>query len=111
MNLTEMKTKNIFNNIPSEISQEIFENLLENKNIRIERIISKGQYSAPGFWYDQYENEWVILLKGKAKLLFKNESKEIYLSPGDFINIPSHIKHRVDWTDPNEKTIWLAIFY
>ncbi len=107
----KMKTKNIFEDIPSEIPKEFIENLLVQKNIRIERIISKGQYSAPGFWYDQDKNEWVILLEGEAVLLFENESKKINLRSGDFINIPAHVKHRVEWTSPGKKTIWLAIFY
>ena len=106
-----MISKNILDNIPSKIPAEIVENLLEHKNIRIERIISKGQFSRPGFWYNQNENEWVILLKGKAKLLFKDKKNGVKLDVGDYINIPSHLKHRVEWTNPDEETIWLAIFY
>jgi len=106
-----MEIKNIFNNIPQTISEDVFENLLESKTVRIERIISNGQSSAAGFWYDQNENEWVVVLKGKAKILFKKENREVILETGNYINIPSHEKHRVEWTDPNEITIWLAIFY
>ncbi len=106
-----MKTKSIYDNIPFEIPDEIVEILLVQKNIRIEKIISKGQCSNPGFWYDQSENEWVIVIEGEAKLLFENGNKKINLKTGDFINIPAHVKHRVEWTKPGEKTIWLAIFY
>ena len=102
--------QNLFTNIPKEIPDEIFETLAENKNIKIEKIISKGHSSPESFWYDQEENEWVILLKGKAKLQFENNTTTELL-PGDFVNIPKHVKHRVDWTDPEVETIWLAVFY
>ena len=102
--------QNLFTNIPKEIPDEIFETLAENKNIKIEKIISKGHSSPESFWYDQEENEWVILLKGKAKLRFENNTTTELL-PGDFVNIPKHVKHRVDWTDPEIETIWLAVFY
>jgi len=102
--------KNIYANLPNEISEEIFETLVESKNIKIERIISHGQSSPEDYWYDQEENEWVILLKGNAKLQFKN-GDIIELLPGEFINIPAHTKHRVEWTEPDVSTIWLAVFY
>ena len=102
--------QNLFTNSPKEIPDEIFETLAENKNIKIEKIISKGHSSPESFWYDQEENEWVILLKGKAKLRFENNTTTELL-PGDFVNIPKHVKHRVDWTDPEIETIWLAVFY
>ena len=56
-------------------------------------------------------NEWVIVLKGEAKLLFENNDEPIHLKPGDFVNIPAHRKHRVEWTTPDEPTVWLAVFY
>lgn len=102
--------QNLFANIPDEIPEEIFETIAENKNVKIERIVSHGQSSPKDFWYDQEENEWVILLKGNAKLQFEDE-KIIELLPGDYINIPAHTKHRVEWTDPEIKTIWLTVFY
>jgi cupin 2 domain-containing protein len=83
---------------------------LNSEHIRLERIISKGQISAENFWYDQDENEWVVVLKGKAKLKFENE-EILEMETGDYINIPAHKKHRVDWTTPETETIWLAIFY
>jgi len=103
------KVTNIFKNIPKEISEEIFEEIFSNDIIRIERIISKGQSSPTDFWYEQQENEFVILLKGKATISI-NENK-IQLNSGDYINIPAKVKHRVEWTDPNNETIWLAVFY
>ena len=102
--------KNIFDNIPASIHKEIVETLIETDDVKIERIVSKGQSSPKGFWYDQDENEWLIVLKGSAKLLFEN-NELIQLSAGDYINIPAHKKHRVEWTDPETETIWLTIFY
>jgi len=105
-----MKKENIFNHIPKIIKNELFEDILSNKKIRVERIISKGQTSPKKGWYDQKENEWVMILKGKAILSFKNH-KDIKLKEGDYINIKAHTKHKVSWTNPDKKTIWLAIFY
>jgi cupin 2 domain-containing protein len=102
--------KNIFENIPENISEENIETLLKAKNIRVERIVSRGHTSPKDFWYDQDENEWVILLNGKARLLFDGNNI-IELSAGDYINIPAHKKHRVEWSDPQVETVWLAIFY
>ena len=102
--------QNSFENIPDKIPDEIFETLIENNNVRVEKIISKGHSSPKDFWYNQEENEWVILLKGHAKLLFE-KSKMFDLLPGDYINIPAKTKHRVEWTDPVIETIWLTVFY
>ncbi len=102
--------KNIFNNIPSNIPEEIIDTLIDSDGIKVERIISKGHVSPKDFWYDQDKNEFVILLKGIAKLLFEND-EQIILSAGDYIIIPAHKKHRVEWTDPEIETIWFAIFY
>lgn len=102
--------QNIFENIPDKIPNEIFETLIMHNNVKIEKIISKGHSSSNDFWYNQEENEWVILLKGHAKLLFE-KSEIIELLPGDYINILSNTKHRVEWTDPVNETIWLAVFY
>ena len=106
-----MSIENIFENIPAKFPEEIFEHIITSRNFRIERIISKGHHSPGNFYYDQKENEWVILLKGKAKLKFEDNDKVIELNEGDYINIPSHQKHRVEWTDPQQESIWLAVFY
>jgi cupin 2 domain-containing protein len=74
----------------------------------MERIVSQGHTSPPGFWYDQASTEWVILLQGAARLKFE-DSSELELRPGDFIEIPKHRRHRVEWTDVQQQTIWLAI--
>ena len=102
-------TTNIFTNFPSNLPDEFFTTLIEATNLRIERIVSYGHASPEGFWYDQDQNEWVLVLQGAARLSIEGEIKE--LKPGDCINIPAHQKHRVEWTTPDEPTVWLAVFY
>ena len=106
-----MKKENIYNNIPKKFSDEVIENILENKSIRIERIISKGHSTPKEFWYDQDENEWVIVLNGKAEIFFDGDINPVQLKKGDYLNINAHVKHRVEYTDPDIETIWLAVFY
>ena len=100
---------NIFENIIIDKNQEQFFELLKNDNIRIEKIVSNGQSSPINFWYKQEENEFVLLLKGSAILEY--EDKEVNLQEGDFINITAFTKHRVKYTNEDEPTIWLAVFY
>lgn len=100
---------NIFDDIPLHLPDELFTMLLESKNLRIERIISHGHASAADFWYDQPQHEWVIVLKGAARLHFEDGMVE--MKPGDFINIPAFKKHRVDWTTPDEQAVWLGVRY
>ena len=102
---------NIFSKIPNQLPGEIFEEIISSKTCKIERIISKGHSSPDGYWYDQEKNEWVIVLRGRAQLRFKDHDEVIEFGPGDYINLPAHCKHRVEWTDPNEETIWLAVHY
>jgi cupin 2 domain-containing protein len=102
--------KNIFTGIPASLPAELFEVLLAAASMRIERIISHGHSSPDGFWYDQDQHEWVVLLKGSARLRFE-DGQPVEMKPGDFINIPAHKRHRVDWTAPDEPTIWLAVHY
>ncbi len=102
--------KNIFDELPEfPQKEEIFESIVDSENCKIERIISTGQSSAPDFWYEQDENEFVLLLSGSAVLEF--EDHQVQLSKGDYLVIPAGIKHRVKNTDANEHTIWLAVFY
>ncbi|NJD21236.1 MAG: cupin domain-containing protein [Melioribacter sp.] len=102
--------KNIFDNFSKENEKEFIEEILSTKNFKLGRIISEGHASSSNFWYDQDKNEFVLLLKGKAKLSFETGEK-IELNPGDYMIINAHQKHRVDWTDPDQKTFWLTIFY
>lgn len=101
---------NIFSGISENISAEVFTSLIKNKNIHIERIVSYGQVTEAGDWYDQQENEWVMVLKGEAKLEFEGGRVE-HLKMGDYIDIPAHIRHRVNWTAEDIETVWLAIHY
>ena len=103
--------KNLFDLDSPEMGKEVVEELLRNQNTRIERIISRGHSSPPDFWYDQAENEWVILLSGSARLQLENEADLLELGPGDYVNIPAHVRHRVAWTDPDRDTVWLAVFF
>ena len=104
-------TENLFENLPSDLPEEVFTQLLCGKEFRMERIVSDGHSSPPDFWYHQDEHEWVLVLQGEAGLLMEGEEKPRPLKPGDAINIPAHCKHRVAWTSKGEKTIWLAVFY
>lgn len=106
-----MDLNNIFSNIPEQIPKEIFEEIIKTENIKIERIISRGHSTDDDHWYDQDKNEWVIVLKGSAGLLFEGNNDTIIMGPGDYINIPAHQKHRVECTGPDGETIWLAIHY
>ena len=102
----------IFANLPrSTASDEQFSELLKRPGLRIERIVSTGQCSPEGFWYDQPDGEWVLLIRGAAHLRFADEAEARPLRPGDFVDIAAHRQHRVDWTDPDQPTIWLAIHY
>ena len=106
-----MDIKNIFSDIQKHAPDEILENILQTDQFKIERIISRGHSTADGEWYDQDKNEWVMVLKGSAELLFEGDDKAVIMKTGDYINIPAHRKHRVEWTEPEEETIWLAIYY
>lgn len=102
-------TANLFSDIPAHLPAELIGTLLDAADVRIERIVSHGHASPDGFWYDQDRHEWVVVLKGAAKLRFEDEVLE--MTSGSFVHIPAHRKHRVEWTTPDEPTIWLAVFY
>ena len=94
-----------------DTSEEIIEQLFNGNNFFVERIISNGQTSPDNFWYDQENNEWVIVIQGTAKIEFKNPDEILDLKPGDFVLIPAHKKHRVKETSKEQETIWLAVHY
>lgn len=106
-----MEVKNIYSDIPGMSPDEIFEVILRSDRCRIERIISRGHATARGVWYDQTENEWVILLKGKARLTLEGSHEPVEMSPGDYLHIPARCRHRVEYTDPDQETLWLAVHY
>ena len=102
---------NLLRDLPDAGATEITEALVSGPGLRIERIVSFGQASPEGFWYDQDEAEWVVLLAGAARLCFENETQARALGPGDWVEIAAHRRHRVEWTDPDQPTVWLAVFY
>jgi cupin 2 domain-containing protein len=101
--------KNIFDDLPLHLPKEVLQTLIRTADVRIERIVSHGHASPADFWYDQGQHEWVIVLKGAARLQFEDGMVEMKV--GDFINIPAFKKHRVDWTTPDEPTVWLGVRY
>ena len=103
--------KNLFAELPTNTSREIFERLAEGKQFHLERIVSRGHTTPPGEWLTQDQDEWVVLLKGSAQLLFHGENKTISLGPGDYLLIPAHTRHRVEWTPTDQETVWLAIHF
>lgn len=105
-----MTVENLFALIPPTLASEAFEDIVNTDSIRIERILSKGHTSPETGWYDQEGHEWVLVLQGSARVAF-DDGREVFLGRGDYINIPAHEKHRVSWTDPDQVTVWLAVFY
>ena len=106
-----MRKGNIYSVVRDRAPEEIFETLVNSGEVRVERIISDSQSSPEGFWYDQDRNEWVLLLQGSAGLRFEGEDEIVLLEPGDWVDIAAHVRHRVEWTDPKQKTVSLAVFY
>lgn len=101
--------RSLFQEIPSDLPEELITVLAESKSVKIERIVSDGHASPDDFWYDQEQNEWVMLVAGSAVLEFEDRKQE--LKPGDHLLIPAHQRHRVESTSPTEKTVWLAAFF
>ena len=102
---------NLYANLAASHAAEQVTDLLAGLGLRLERIVSLGQATPPGEWLEQIEAEWVILIRGAARLLFDGESGARELQPGDYVTIPSHCRHRVEWTAPDDPTIWLALHY
>lgn len=100
---------NLFADLPAQQPDESVTTLMQSPRVRIERIVSQGQASPPGFWYDQDSSEWVVLLAGSATIQFDGEPSSRRLKRGDYLHIPAHTRHRVEGTDSQEPTIWLAV--
>lgn len=100
---------NLLRDLPPPAAEEVFETLLAAPEARIERIVSRGQASPPGFWYDQPHTEFVLLLAGAAAVLLAGEAEPRRLLPGDWLHIPAHCRHRVEWTSSDAPTVWLAV--
>ncbi|MGY8527557.1 cupin [Paracidovorax citrulli] len=128
----EIESGNLFASVDGDQqgpdAEERFDSVVQRPGARIERIVSTGQCSPPGFWYDNPHDEWVVLLQGSAGLRLRaspadaqakaqlppgedGEETEIVLAPGDWIHLPAHCRHRVDWTDALETTVWLAVHF
>lgn len=102
---------NLFTGVPSPAAAEQFTELLRGRTFRCERIVSAGQSTPPGEWFDQSDDEWVVLLSGSAVLRIEGEDSVRELRPGDWILLPAHRRHRVERTDEGQPTTWLAIHY
>lgn len=102
---------NLFEVIPRAMRDELVERITGAGAVRVERIVSRGHASPPGFWYDQEETEWVIVVRGRARLRFEAGDAILDLGPGDHVTIPPHARHRVESTAPGQDTIWIAVFY
>lgn len=104
-----MRRGTLLGGLPGRQPEEQVDTLVAGGAVRIERIVSTGQSSPPGFWYDQPGDEFVVLICGSARLRF--EAYEIEMKPGDWIEIPAHMRHRVETTQAEPPTVWLAIHY
>jgi cupin 2 domain-containing protein len=102
---------NLLDAAHGDVGQEVVTRIVESPNLKIERIVSLGQQSPPGFWYDQPWAEWVMVLAGSAGLRFEREDEVRVMTIGDYVLIPAWARHRVEWTDKNQPTIWLAVHF
>jgi cupin 2 domain-containing protein len=108
--LVELSAGSLLAHLPlGPQANERVETLLDRADLRIERIISAGQATPEGEWYDQAADEWVLLVSGRARLKIEGERAERELGPGDYLHLPARCRHRVAWTDPDQPTVWLAI--
>lgn len=100
---------NLFAGIPARLPEELFEKILQKPAFTLERIVSQGHVTPPGQWYDQEQDEWVLVFRGRARLRFAD--RQVEMREGDYLLIPAHRKHRVEWTDPQQETVWLALHF
>ncbi len=105
-----VKSGNIYQSSVSAGSKEVVEQLVAKNSLKIEKIASMGHSSPATGWYDQDDNEWVVVLKGDAIVAFE-DGKKVRMGEGDYLDIPAHTRHKVEWTSPDIETIWLAVHY
>lgn len=105
-----MNPNSLLTNLPSDRSTEVFETLAKGDSVRIERIVSHGHTSPENGWYDQKEDEWVLVVRGRARIAFE-DGREVEMHAGDHLTLPAHCRHRVSYTATDEPTIWLAVFF
>jgi len=106
-----VRVENLLTGCADSAAEEVFCELLANRSFKLERIVSTGQATPPGKWLDQDRDEWVAVLRGSARLRFEGPHQEIDLRAGDYLTIPAHRRHRVEWTDDSQPTIWLALHF
>lgn len=104
-------TANLFQPLSGKSESEVSSILAEGNRFRLKRIVSTGQATPAGEWYDEPTTEWVVMLSGAATLRFEVDDREVRLQPGDYLEIQPHCRHRVEWTTPDEETVWLAVYY
>jgi len=100
----------LFADLPERAEDEEVKVLLERSGLRLERIVSHGHASPPGYWYDQDDGEWVMVIRGRARLRVEGETEDRSFGPGDYMYLAPHVRHRVTWTAPDTPTVWLALF-
>ena len=105
----ELARGNLLTGLPTRQAEEQIERLVGRPGFRIERIVSTGQASPAGFWYDQPDDEFVVVLAGAARLRLEEGDRSLDLKPGDWVEIPAHSRHRVEWTQADPPTVWLAV--
>ena len=103
--------ENLFRDVPETLPDELFTELASGRSVRIIRIVSTGHTTPEGEWYDQEDTEWVVVLKGVARLGFADGRDDLEMGPGDHVLLPAHCRHRVTWTTPDEPTVWLAVHF
>lgn len=106
-----MRVQNLFSPPTTRSNREVVDTLLEGGRFTLERIVSSGQATRAGLWYDQPRDEWVVLLTGSARLMFEEGDEQRALRPGDYVLIPAHCRHRVEWTDQRVPSVWLALHF
>jgi len=100
---------NLFDDVPRQLPVERIDVLLDTPTLRLERIVSAGHATPPGEWYDQDRDEWVVVLRGRARVRIAGEAEDRALGVGDHLLLRAHVRHRVEWTDT--PTVWLALHY
>lgn len=105
------RVQNLLNQLPPDTGKEIFETLLQTESFVLERIVTRGQITPEGSWYDQSRPEWVFVLSGRAELVFESPDETIPMEAGDAVHIEANRRHRVSWVDEAEPVIWLCLHY
>jgi cupin 2 domain-containing protein len=103
--------RNLFDDLPDRLPGERVDVIVDAPGVRIERIVSTGQMTPPGEWYDQDADEWVVVLRGHARVRLEGEPDARDLYPGDHLLLRAHVRHRVEWTDDSGPTVWLAVHH